>query len=101
MGPMAGAVKTTIELPEDLLREIKLRAVRENRRIKDVAADALRRGLAAGEPSSRAVRHRVAFPLVHSTHPAPPGRELTPERIAQILIDQEVEWALRVERDHS
>ncbi len=98
---MPGTVKTTIELPEDLLQEIKMRAVQQHRRIKDVAADALRRGLAADEPSGRTVRHRVQFPLIRSTHPARPGQELTPDRVAQILIDHEVEWALQGERDHS
>lgn len=92
---MSGTVKATIELPEDLMQEIKLRAVREHRRIKDVAADALRRGLAAEQAHVDAIKHRVSFPLIHSGHPAPPGQELTPERLAQILIDQEVEWALQ------
>lgn len=34
--------KTTIELPEDLMQEIKLRAVRERKKLKDKVADMLR-----------------------------------------------------------
>jgi plasmid stability protein len=38
-------MKTTLDLPEDLVTEIKLKAAREHRKMKDVAAEALRRGL--------------------------------------------------------
>lgn len=96
---MTGTVKTTLELPADLVRELKLRAVNENRRIKDVAADALRKGLVPEQRSSQdPIRHRVAFPLIRGGHPAAPGEEPTPERLAQILMDQEVDWALQAGR---
>lgn len=38
-------MKTTLELPDDLVKEIKLRAVHEGVRLKDMAADLLRAGL--------------------------------------------------------
>lgn len=38
-------MKTTLDLPDDLVREIKLRAVREDRNVKDLAAELLRAGL--------------------------------------------------------
>lgn len=38
-------MKTTLDLPEDLVMEIKLKAAREHRKMKDVAAEALRDGL--------------------------------------------------------
>ena len=38
-------MKTTLDLPSDLVREIKLRAVHEGRKLKDVAADLLRSAL--------------------------------------------------------
>ena len=38
-------MKTTIELPDDLIKEVKLLAVGEGRKLKDVVADLLRRGL--------------------------------------------------------
>jgi plasmid stability protein len=84
----SGQVKTTIELPDDLIREIKVRAAREDRKLKDLIADLLRRGLAANE-SSRDVRHRVKLPLIHG-QPPDPGEEVTPERMKQILLDEEV-----------
>jgi hypothetical protein len=38
-------MKTTFDLPPDLVREVKLRAVHEGRKLKDVAAELLRVGL--------------------------------------------------------
>lgn len=89
-------MKTTLEIPDDLMREIKIRAAREDRKLKDLVAELLRRGLAETEnqPPAATIRHRVKFPLVEGT-PAPPGQELTPERIAEILIEQEAEWYAR------
>ena len=49
-----GAMKTTLDLPDELVREIKLRAVNEGRTLKDVIADLLRAGLAPARKSSRA-----------------------------------------------
>lgn len=45
-------MKTTIDLPADLVREIKLRAVHEGRKLKDVAAELLKRGLGLHETSA-------------------------------------------------
>ena len=38
-------MKTTLDLPNDLVREIRLRAVNEGKKLKDVVADLIRRGL--------------------------------------------------------
>lgn len=40
-------MKTTLELPDDLVREIKLRAVMQDRAFKDLVAELLRRSLSA------------------------------------------------------
>ena len=48
-------MKTTLELPDDLVKEIKLRAVHEGLKLKDAVADLLRRGLATGSPVGPAV----------------------------------------------
>ena len=45
-----GVVKTTLELPDDLIRRIKLRAVHRNRRLKDEIAQLLESGLAQATP---------------------------------------------------
>ncbi|HXV64870.1 MAG TPA: antitoxin [Vicinamibacteria bacterium] len=78
-------MKTTLELPDDLMRAIKLRAVKQNLKLKDAIADLLRKGLARDrKPTS--VRKRVEFPLVLCAREAHPADEITPERAAEILL---------------
>jgi plasmid stability protein len=84
------SVKTTLELPDDLMREVKIRAVRDNRKLKDAVADLLRRGLAQRRSELR-VRRRVALPLVECARKARPGEEMTPERVAGLLLEEESE----------
>jgi len=43
-------MKTTLDLPESLVREMKLRAAQEGRKLKDVAAEVFHRGLSAQSP---------------------------------------------------
>ena len=38
-------MKTTLDLPEELMREVKIRAVVQGRTVKDLVADFLRQGL--------------------------------------------------------
>jgi plasmid stability protein len=80
----------TIELPDDLVRAVKLRAVREDRKLKDMVAELLRRGLAADTDLAAAPGHRVPLPLIRGGHPAAAGEELTPERVADILLQDDV-----------
>jgi plasmid stability protein len=87
-------MKTTLDLPDELMREIKVRAAREDRKLKDLVTELLREGLAAQEKQA-GEPHRVKLPLIHSKHPAPPGQELTPERIHEILMEQEVQDLIR------
>jgi len=86
-------MKTTLELPDDLMRAIKVRAAQRDQKLKDVVTDLLRKGLSV-EKEPRRTRHRVKLPLVQG-HPAAPGEEMTPERVAEILIEQEAEWAIK------
>lgn len=82
-------MKTTLDLPDELMRTVKVRAAQEDRKLKDLIAELLERGLAeaAGEP--RTVRHRVRLPLVECAHEARPDEEMTPERAARVLLDGE------------
>jgi hypothetical protein len=73
-------MKTTIDLPPDLVREMKILAVHEGRKLKDVAADLLKRGLSAGNAKPKNTARRDFFLT------APDGApEMTPERVRQIL----------------
>lgn len=46
-------MKATFDLPPDLIKAVKLRAVHEGRKLKDVAADLLKRGLDGAEKKSK------------------------------------------------
>jgi hypothetical protein len=45
-------MKTTLDLPEDLIREVKLRAVMQRRPLKDLVADMLRQGMGMAQSAS-------------------------------------------------
>ena len=85
----AGFMKTTLDLPEDLVREMKFRAVRQGRKLRDVAEEVFRRGLAApSAASSSGGRHRVELPLI----PAPAGAksfEINGERLLELEMEAE------------
>jgi plasmid stability protein len=92
-------MKTTLDLPDDLVRQLKLRAVRDGRKLKDAAADIFRAGLAAetspiiDEPAIVVKDKKTALPIIQCRRAAPRGQELTPERVAEILIAQEAGWS--------
>lgn len=88
-------MKATFDLPPALIRKLKLEAVREGRKLKEVAADVIRRGLDV--PASNRRRNvidtdpQTGLPVIRCRRAANKD-ELTPERIADILHQQEVEW---------
>ncbi|MBI3822636.1 MAG: antitoxin [Planctomycetes bacterium] len=92
-------MKTTLELPDVLLKQVKLRALRDGRKLKDAVADLLRKGLksaadaepAAAEPVIK-TDPKTGLPVVQCKQAAPPGQEMTPERVAEILLAQEAGW---------
>jgi hypothetical protein len=94
-----GFMKTTFDLPEALVKRIKLHALRKGQKLKDVVADLLRKGLASsleqGVPATARIgRDRLTgLPVILGGRKATPGTEMTPDRVADILLQQEVEWA--------
>ena len=85
-------MKTTLNLPDDLMRAVKLRAVEEDRTLTETITELLRIGLAQEQGESSRRGHRVQLPLVKCTRMAKPGEELTPERVAEILLEEEAGW---------
>jgi hypothetical protein len=92
-------MKTTLDLPDALVKQVKLRAVSEGRRLKDVVADLLRKGLAVSpdtEPDAKQPvitrDKKTGLPLIKCKQAAAPEEEMTPQRVADILLAQEVEW---------
>jgi hypothetical protein len=78
-------MKTTIDLPADLVREIKFLAVHEGRKLKDVAADLLKRGLGKENSSSSVSspsKTAIKLPLFPSPKSAPASLLSTAELLA-------------------
>ena len=68
-------MKTSLDIPEDLYRSIKVKAAQEGRKVSDLVADGLRLLLNAPAPGPK---RRVQFPLF----PAKRGqRVLTDEMV--------------------
>ena len=84
-------MKITLDLPDNLMREIKNRAAKENRKLKDVIADLLRRGISREPLKPLAVRNQVKLPLVTCAHEASLDEEITPERVANLLMAEDAE----------
>ena len=42
-------MKTTLDLPDALMREVKIRAVHERKKLKDAIAEFIRKGMAASK----------------------------------------------------
>lgn len=80
-------MKTTVELPDELMRAIKVKAAREDRKLKDLVAELLERALTDAERAP--IRHRVKLPLITGGRPDVHG-EMSPERVAEILLEDEV-----------
>ena len=79
-------MKTTLDLPDDLMRAVKIRAAEEGRKMKDVIADFLRRGLAKSEPNAgKSTVSRVQLPLIKATGGA--TFDLTAERIHELEME--------------
>lgn len=85
-------MKTTIDLPPDLVRALKIRAVNEGRKLKELAADLLYRGLATEvaeplqPPKPRIERQACGLPVVCCAENAPAMRMSTD---ALLALEQE------------
>jgi len=78
-------VKITVDLPDDLIREVKLRAVNEGKRLKDIIAELLREGLDHSNHPPMGVNPRrgtIEIPLFPSSSDAPAGRMTLEQLVA-------------------
>jgi hypothetical protein len=101
-------MKTTLDLPDDLVRQLKLRAIHEGKKLKDAVADTLRAGLAAprgmrSSPTRRPERGRVVIGKDHKTGlpviqcPADaPARRMTPAQL--LALEHETQTREDLER---
>ena len=100
-------MRTTIDLPDELFRQVKARAALKGMKLKEYVTEALRDSLYRHEPASevRETRTRLEtrgslvlsddciFPLVEG-ETTEEMRAINEEKIEQILEDEEVEDAL-------
>ena len=92
-------MKTTLDLPDALVKQVKLRALQDGRKLKDAVADLLRKGLEVAmnsKPDARApvlsTDSQTGLPLIECKQAASAQEELTPERVADILLADEAGW---------
>ncbi len=81
-------MRTTLNLPDDLMKAVKILAVEQNKTLQEVIAELLRYGLESQKPRQR---HRVRLPLVEC---AQSSVNLDPDTIAEILLAQELDGSL-------
>ncbi len=83
-------MKTTRELLAELTRALNVRGVQGHRKLKERVACLLHRGLA----EERVPGQRVQLPLVRCAHAATAGAEMTPERVSEVLANDEADASL-------
>lgn len=89
-------MKTTVDLPNELVREIKLRAVNEGRKLKEVVTELLRFGLEQGAGLPKAPtpqKGKIALPFFPSSPHAPASQMSLDALIA-------LEQSAQLEEDH-
>jgi hypothetical protein len=87
-------MKTTLDLPDEIVREMKLRAVMQGRTLRDLATEFLRQGLGMATPSRVTVFppdspiqiNENGFPVFRSGNNAP-AQHMTIEQLLQIEHD--------------
>ncbi|MCW1923600.1 hypothetical protein OKA05_13630 [Luteolibacter arcticus] len=96
-------MKTTLDLPAELVKAMKLRAVHEGRKLKDVAAELLERGLSAPPtlvfplfPAAPKIEVQAnGVPVIVCGNDAPASRMSTEELLA---LEQEALYQEDLER---
>lgn len=78
-------MKITLDLPEHLVRSLKLRALNEGRRMKDVAAEVFRKGLNVSATKAKAVgeRGKLLLPLFPTKANAP-AKRMSAEQLLEL-----------------
>jgi hypothetical protein len=71
---------------------MKLWAAGEGRKLRDVATEIFRRGLVQrGRPGVK-IRNRVKLPLIEWNPSRTKAKEMTSEKLADVLLRQEAAW---------
>ncbi len=82
-------MKTTLDLPEELVREMKIRAASQGRKLREVATEVIRNGLTTHTPIRKAAEKRIKFPILKCESSA--TRQFTHEELDEILFQTEID----------
>jgi hypothetical protein len=92
-------MKTSLDLPDALVEEIKSRAEYNRQKLDDAVVDLLRKGLTNSVETPDALvqplvktHPKTGLPYVECPHRASADEEMTPDRVADLLLQQEVAW---------
>jgi hypothetical protein len=98
MGSVKVMKKTTLELPDDLMKRVKLRALHDGKKLTDTVAYLLRAGLEAATPSPAGKRARVVIKKDRQTGapviqcpPDAPARRMTVQELRELEIDSQTQ----------
>jgi hypothetical protein len=96
-------MKTALDLPDDLVVEIKIEAARRGAKLKDLIAELLRIGLDSPRgtefiPARLTVNPGTGMTVVADTRSPSTTNAMSPNHIADILNRQEAEWSLEAGR---
>ncbi len=80
-------MRTTIDIPDDLFRQVKASAALRGLKLKDLIAEMLEEGLA--KPPSSALGHKRPIPVVIPSEYKVPA--LTNAQIEELLLQEELE----------
>ncbi len=87
-------MKTTVEIPDDLMKAIKIRAVEEGKKLNQVMRELLTSGLKTKQPKLPKVRIGVdklnGLPVILSSKAK--NGDLTPAQLSDILNEQEASY---------
>ncbi len=78
-------MKMTFELPPDIIQRLKIEAAKEGLKLKDLVAGVLRAHLSNPGRAKKPKAGTGSFPLFKGGHPAAADKEITPDRLHQVL----------------
>ena len=82
-------MRTTIDLPEDVFREAKTRAVQQGTTLKNLMTQFILSGLALQEPGSKLVARRMPPPVAIRRIPGQSPRPALSNRELYAILDAE------------
>lgn len=87
-------MRTTLDLPDDLVRQAKITAVERGITLRDLVVEGLRHALKEKQPPTR---RRLKLPVVNLPAEAP-LLWMNPQQLKKLLEDEDIEHGAAVRR---